>query len=328
MSEPGAPLVEKAADGIWLIRLPLPWPLAIVNVYLLRGDHGYVLIDTGLKTEDSLRALEKALGQLGLGWGAIREIVISHMHPDHVGAAAEIRRRSGAPVRMHPAEAALVAPRDGSEFFAKTESYLSENGVPEEHIATMKKGARAVANDMERFVPDLEITDRETLSYNGGSLEVLLTPGHSPALLTFYNADARILISTDALLERITPHIGVHPFYGGDPLSEYLESLGRLGRLEVERILPSHGDPFGGHAECIEAVQRHHARRLDKIHGVVDGNELHAYAVAGVVWGEDRSLIDRRFAMAEALSHLEHLRRSGRVERSQPDGVAYWSATS
>ena len=135
-------------------------------------------------------------------------------------------------------------------------------------------------------------------------------------MLTFYNADARILISTDALLERITPHIGVHPFYGGDPLSEYLESLGRLGRLEVERILPSHGDPFGGHAECIEAVQRHHARRLDKIHGVVDGNELHAYA------------IDRRFAMAEALSHLEHLRRSGRVERSQPDGVAYWSATS
>ena len=136
------------------------------------------------------------------------------------------------------------------------------------------------------------------------------------------------VISTDVLLERITPHIGVHPFYGGDPLSEYLESLGRLGGLAVERILPSHGDPFGGHAERIEAVQRHHARRLDKIHGVVDGNELHAYAVAGVVWGEDRSLIDRRFAMAEALSHLEHLRRSGRVERSQPDGVDYWSAKS
>ena len=328
MSESNAPLVEKAADGIWLIRLPLPWPLAIVNVFLLRREDGYVLIDSGLKTEDSLRALEKALGELGIGWASIREIVISHMHPDHVGAAAEIRRRSGAPVRMHPVEAALVAPREGTDFFVKTETYLSENGVPEEHIAAMKKGARVVANDMERFVPDLEIVEGDMLPYEGGNLEILVTPGHSPALLSFYNADARLLISTDALLERITPHIGVHPFYGGDPLSEYLESLGRLAELAVERILPSHGKPFGGHAECIEGVQRHHARRLDKIHGVVDGNELHAYAVAGVVWGEDRSLIDRRFAMAEALSHLEHLRRNGRVRRSQPDGVAYWSGTS
>ena len=255
-------------------------------------------------------------------------ILLTHYHPDHVGAAAEIRRRSGAPVRMHPVEAVLVVPRDGSDFFAKTEIYLSENGVPEEHIATMKKGARSVANDMERFVPDSKINEGDELSYEGGRFEVLVTPGHSPALLSFYNADARLLISTDALLERITPHIGVHPFYGGDPLSEYLKSLGRLGGLAVERILPSHGKPFGGHAERIEAVEQHHARRLDKIHGVVAGDELHAYAVAGVVWGEDRSLIDRRFAMAEALSHLEHLRRNGRVERSQPDGVAYWSATS
>ena len=328
MSDARAPLVEKAAEDIWLIRLPLPWPLAIVNVFLLRREDGYVLIDTGLKTEDSLSALEEALGELGLQWSSIQEIVISHMHPDHVGAAAEIRRRSGAPVRMHPVEAALVAPRDGSDFFVKTEAYLSENGVPEEHIVRMKKGARAVANDMERFVPDLEINEGDELSYEGGRFEVLVTPGHSPALLSFYNADARVLISTDALLERITPHIGVHPFYGGDPLSEYLESLGRLGGLAVERILPSHGNPFGGHAERIEAVEQHHARRLDKIHGVVEGDELHAYAVAGVVWGEDRSLIDRRFAMAEALSHLEYLRRNGRVERSQPDGVAYWSAIS
>ena len=141
-------------------------------------------------------------------------------------------------------------------------------------------------------------------------------------------ADARVLISTDALLERITPHIGVHPFYGGDPLSEYLESLRRLGELEVDRILPSHGDPFEAHAERVEAVEQHHERRLDKIHGVVDGSRLHAYAVAGVVWGEERSLMDRRFAMAEALSHLEYLRRQGRVERLEPDGVAYWSAKS
>ena len=328
MSEVRAPLTEKAADGIWLIRLPLPWALEIVNVYLLRRGDGCVLIDAGLKTEKSLGALEEALARLGLGWRSIREIVISHTHPDHVGAAAEIRRRSGAPVRMHPTEAALVAPRDGSDFFAKTETYLRENGVPREHILALKKKARAVADSMERFVPDQEIGAGDAVSYDGGRLDVLVTPGHSPALLSFYNIDAKLLLSTDMLLEQITPHIGVHPFYTGDPLSEYLESLARLSGLAVERVLPSHGGPFEGCAERIEEVEQHHVRRLDKIHGVVAGVELHAYAVAGVVWGEDRSLIDRRFALAEALSHLEHLRRRGRVERSRPDGVTCWSSKS
>ena len=328
MSEPRTPLLEEAEDSIWLVRLPLPWPLAIVNVYLLRRGDGYLLIDTGLKTEKSLAALEEALGHLGLGWGSLREIVISHMHPDHVGAAAEIRRRSGAPVRMHVTEALLVAPRGSGDFFEKTETYLREHGVPQEHIRKMKKSARTAANDMEKFVPDSGIDEGDKVLYDGGSFDVLVTPGHSPALLSFHNADAKVLISTDMLLERITPHIGIHSFYEGDPLSEYLASLGRLSGLTIQRALPSHGDPFEGCVERIAIMKQHHAKRLDKIHGVVGCSKMHAYTVAGIVWGEDRPLMERRFAMAEALSHLEHLRRLGRVERSQTNGVVHWSARS
>ncbi|MBH00022.1 MAG: hypothetical protein CMN58_06725 [Solibacterales bacterium] len=318
--------LTEVADNIWLIRLPLPWSLKSVNVYLLRRDDGYVLIDAGLKTDVSLEFLEEALRQLNLEWDAVREIIISHMHPDHIGAAAEIRRRSGARIRMHEAEASLVAPIDASVFFTKTEVYLREHGVPEEHIRKMKKNARVVATGVERFVPNLSIREGDTVPYKSGNFDVLVTPGHSPALLSFYNADAELLISTDMLLERITPHIGIHSFSDGDPLSDYLKSLERLSKLTVQHILPSHGDVFRGYSKRIEAMKQHHRERLDKIRGVVSRGEMHAYDVAGVVWGEDRSMTDRRFAMAEALSHLVYLWRSQQVERSQIDGVAHWRA--
>ena len=123
MAETFTPALTEVTDNIWLIRLPLPWSLKSVNVYLLKRDDGYTLIDAGLKTDASLKSLERALCQLNLEWGAVREIVISHMHPDHVGAAAEIRRRSGARVRMHATEASLVAPNDSVNFFAKTEVF-------------------------------------------------------------------------------------------------------------------------------------------------------------------------------------------------------------
>jgi glyoxylase-like metal-dependent hydrolase (beta-lactamase superfamily II) len=326
MAETFTPALTEVTDNIWLIRLPLPWSLKSVNVYLLKRDDGYTLIDAGLKTDASLKSLEGALCQLNLEWSVVREIVISHMHPDHVGAAAEIRRRSGARVRMHATEASLVAPNASINFFVKTEVYLRKNGVSEKHIQRMEKNARVVVADMERFVPDLSIEEDDIIPYRGGNFDVLVTPGHSPALLSFYNANAGLLISTDMLLERITPHIGIHPFSDGDPLSDYFESLERLSKLTVHQILPSHGDAFQGYSERIEAMKQHHRKRLDKIHGVVSRDEMHAYDVAGVVWGEDRSMTDRRFALAEALSHLVYLWHRHRVERSQIDGITYWRA--
>lgn len=314
-------------EGAWQIRLPLPWALSSVNVFLFRQPDGYLLLDAGLKTEESLLALEASLASLNLDWRVIARILISHMHPDHVGAAAEIRRRSGAPIRMHPVEAEMVKPRaPGRRFFDRAESYMHAHGVPQTDIDAMREEASGVSERMERFLADEPIEDGDTIAFSGGTLRAVMAPGHSPAMLCFHCPEQRLLFSTDAILERTTPNIGVHWFYQGNPLGEYFNSLRALELLDIDKVLPSHGRPFTGHREWIAGVRSHHLKRCNQILAAVRGRPLHAYDIAGVVWGQERPAASRRFAMAEALAHLEYMSREGRVEQQTQNNVTLWKA--
>ncbi len=232
--ESPAPAIEPVAEGVWLVRLPLPWPLAIVNVYLLEQQDGLLLIDCGVKTDESLGVLSQALAILGRTFQDIRQIVVTHMHADHVGAAAELRQRSGAPVLMERTEAKLIAPREpGEQFFVKAERYMREHGVPEELIGRLREMSRKASGVSERLVADGYLDDGDTLPYRGGALEAMVTPGHSPGLLSFLCREQRLLFSSDVILSGITPNIGVHPFYDDNPLDDYLRSLDRLHELDI-----------------------------------------------------------------------------------------------
>ncbi len=315
------------AEGAWQIRLPLPWALNSVNAFLFRQSSGYLLLDTGLKTDESLASLDAAIESLNLDWLAITRILISHMHPDHIGAAAELRRRSGAPIQMHPDEAHMVKPREpGYKFFEFAEPHMQEHGVPQVDIDAMKAEAGNVSDSMERLVPDESIEGGDTIEFVGGTLKTIMAPGHSPALMCFHCPEQHILFSTDAILERTTPNIGVHWFYQGNPLGEYLNSLRILELLDVDKVVPSHGRPFEGHREWIAGVRKHHRKRCGQVLDVVKDRALPAYEIAGAIWGENRSAGTRRFAMAEGLSHLEYMSHEGRVEQQSQNGVTLWKA--
>ncbi len=320
-----APKVWPVADGAWQVRLPLPWDLVSVNAFLFRRGRGLVLLDTGIRSDESLDSLEAALRSLGASWRDITEILVSHLHPDHVGAAAEIRRRSGAPVRMPALEAELVKPLGPMrQYFGETAAFLGYHGMPVERVETMRRQSEAGKGAFERLVVDGVITPGERVAFEGGSLEAVAAPGHSPALVCFHWPDRRVLFSTDAILPRVTPHIGVHWFYQGDPLGDYLQSLERLERLDIDRVVPSHGRPFEGHREWIRNTRSHHRRRCQTILDAIDSAPRNAYEIAGTVWGEDRSLLDRRFAMSESLSHLEYMALGRSVEKVEIDGIARW----
>ena len=313
------------ADSAWQIRLPLPWELTSVNVFLFRRREGFLLLDSGIRSGDSLLALESALGSLGADWSAITEIVISHLHPDHVGAAAEIRRRAGAPVRMPTLESELVKPLGPNrKYFGEAAEFLKQNGVPDEHVDSMRRQASAGKGAFERLLVDGHVDEGDRIDFDGGSVEAISAPGHSPALLCFYCPEQRVLFSTDAILPRVTPNIGVQWFYQGDPLGDYMRSLDKLEKLEATRIVPSHGRPFEGHREWIDSTRRHHVRRCDTIFDAMGESPVDAYRIAGAVWGEDRSLFDRRAAMSESLSHLRYMALGHRVEQIDIDGIAHW----
>jgi glyoxylase-like metal-dependent hydrolase (beta-lactamase superfamily II) len=320
----------EVSPGIWLVKLPLPFPVGSINIYLIRGRpaggrESFLLLDCGVKTRACREALAAALEAAGAAWSDLRQIVITHLHPDHFGLAAEIRERSGAAIWMHASEAALLSPRFmDNDFFTQHSAWLAENGVPRDQSEQIAQASRGIQEFIDMFEVGRTLEDGERLPVAGGELDVLWTPGHSPGLLTFYFAERKLYFSSDHILEKITPNIGLHSRSSPNPLGDYLSSLDRIKEREIELVLPSHGQPFRNHREWIQATEQHHLERCGRMLDAVAGTPRTAYEVVGAEWGEHLSPVNERFAVAEALAHLEYLRRQGKVAPERSDGVVRW----
>jgi len=298
-----------------------------VNLFVFQTTDGWLVLDAGLNTDACFDAIQAGFAEIGVEPGAVRRILISHLHPDHVGGAARLRRSTGAPVAMHPREAPLVAPKEGKDpFFLDAERFLRRHGVPEEWLTQMREEAGRVASTSERLRVDEPLREGDRIDYLGGELEAVLAPGHAPALLCFLDRENRILFSTDAALERVTPNIGVHPFYAGNPLGEYFDTLAMLEELDVDLVVPSHGEPFPDLPGWVAGARAHHRKRLEKTIEAASCAPRTGLEVAAQIWSGSRSPNQVRFALAEALAHLEFLARSGHIVRSELDGTVRWQA--
>src|ERR1700736_4855519 len=135
----------EVSPGIFRLELPMPFELKHVNVYLLRDGDGFTLIDTGLQTDESRQALQAKLDVLRVPVDRIRRILITHIHPDHFGLAAELRERSGAELVIHRLEVALMEPRyaRAEDLVHDVAKWLSMNGVPEEEAEFVKSASMA-----------------------------------------------------------------------------------------------------------------------------------------------------------------------------------------
>src|SRR6185437_13134090 len=127
-----------------------------------------------------------------------------------------------------------------------------------EFIKTASMAAREFVKVVE---PEVLLEGAELLSIDGGALHAVWTPGHSPGHCCFYWPQRRVLFSGDHLLPKISPNIGLHPQSGADPLDDYIESLTRVEQLEVDLVLPAHGDPFTDHRGRIATIKAHHDDR-------------------------------------------------------------------
>jgi glyoxylase-like metal-dependent hydrolase (beta-lactamase superfamily II) len=155
-----------------------------------------------------------------------------------------------------------------------------------------------------------------------GPLEVIWTSGHSPGHICLYSRERKLLFSGDQILENITPNIAWHP--GRDMLAEFLESLQRLAALDIDLILPSHGDPFSGHRAWITQTIGHHRNRCDEIVNLLAKSPRTAHHMVGDMWRRPLSPINHHFAIFEVLAHLEYLRRQGKVHHRNQNGALEW----
>ncbi len=287
--------VTDLAAGITRITLPLPTGPKHVHCYIVEG----TLFDTGI-----------GLGEPRWGELGIERIAITHFHPDHVGGAEAAAAATGAPVYQGALDYAQCERVWGSHDWPdRIAAWFLTHGVPEPIAQELIEQGHA-------FAPFIRFARDPELLYEGSELagwSVLELPGHADGHLGFLRDGA--LIGGDHLLARITPAVGLYPESKPDPLGDYLGSLERTIALAPRIVYPGHGEPIEDAAGRAREIVEHHRRRLDEIAGTLKAEPRSGYEVSRAVFGGELGPAQRRFAVAETLSHLERLVRKGRAAR-------------
>jgi glyoxylase-like metal-dependent hydrolase (beta-lactamase superfamily II) len=309
----------EVAPGVIRVVLPMPFELKQVNVYLLRDGSGYTLIDTGLQTDESRLALKAGLLEANIPLERISRILITHIHPDHFGLAAELRERTRAELVIHRLEVALMEPRyaRAEDLVEDVARWLHTHGVPPAEAEFLKSASLSARELVSVVEPDRLLEGAERLALDGTFVSAVWTPGHSPGHCCFYLPDRRLLFSGDHLLPRISPNIGLHPQSGANPLADYLASLERIDRLPIETVLPAHGDPFDDAKERIETIRSHHRERKNAILALAQQDSKTGWQLAldlfkGVM---ARNVFQQRLALQETLAHCQALAEDGVLEK-------------
>lgn len=314
----------QVAEGIYQVRLPLPFPLRIVNCYLLRDDAGWTVVDAGLNYPAGQAAWRAAFDELRIDPRAITRIVLTHAHPDHYGMAGWLAAQSGAPVHIAPAEQAFAERvwRDGDPAYRNVRSFFCDHGMPPA-LADEVYANMAALQPMTHPLPATTRLDPGAqLTIGGRVFQAIETPGHSDGHLAFYCADERLMLCGDTVLMKITPNISLWPHGRPNPLADFLQSLDMLAGLDVALALPGHGPTIGAFRERLGELVRHHEQRLDAVEQAADGAT--AFTICTSIFPtEELSPHQIRFAMAETLAHLEYLVAAGRLEQEQAGGLIY-----
>jgi glyoxylase-like metal-dependent hydrolase (beta-lactamase superfamily II) len=285
-----------------------------VNAYVIEGD-GIAIVDCGLHTDDAEHALRHGLAALGRGLDDVRDVFVTHLHPDHIGMAGWLEER-GARVTMHgpEADAARALWFAGIERINAARDWFRMHGMPLEVANQMHDAWLDARLRVDPIAHMNEADDGETIRLAGRSFRLMWTPGHTDYHAVLYEPDARVLVAGDHVLPRITPNVGLYPFSREDPLSDFLGALRKVRGMDARRVLPAHGDPFDDLAGRATEIADHHRARLAAIQDALGNDEHHAYAIARRLFPNLRSAHEERFAHAEVLAHLRHLERRGVVE--------------
>ena len=321
------PFAPAAEAGIHRLAIPTPFAVGRVNVYLI-DDDPLTLVDAGPNSGTSFDELQRGIAGLGHRLEDIELVILTHQHIDHLGLVSLVAERSGAEVAAIDVAVPFVenfsSEAQADDDFAT--DIMVRHGIPEDVVAALQSVSRAFRAWGAAVKVTRPLHDGETLALRDRELCVWHRPGHSPTDTVFHDTDRRILIAADHLLGHISSNpLITRPRDGSgerpQALVQYLDSLAATREMDVDLVLPGHGDPVTDHRSLIDQRFNLHRRRADKIHRLLEEEPRSAYELAQALWG-NIAVTQAYLTLSEVLGHLDLLVRDGRVREIERDGLS------
>ena len=329
-SKPGTGSTMPVAEGIHWLRMPLPFDLDHINLWLLEDDGGWAVVDTGINSSTSKDIWRGTFDTTMRGLPATH-IIATHLHPDHLGCAGWLTRQFDVDLwmtreeymlaRLLVADTGKPAPDEAIRFYAAA-------GFSDQDLHDYRERfgffGRLVSKLPESYV---RIHDNDRLAIGEHLWQVLIGRGHSPEHACLYCEDQNLLVAGDQVLPTISANVSVWPTEPeANPLRHWLESLAALGDRIPEDVLvlPAHGKPFRGAHARIDAIITEHVRRL----GILLDHLAEPCRVVdtfGALFGRRIPDGHRTMATGEAIAHLNYLQAGGdAVAEPDADGVLWF----
>lgn len=326
---------QEVADDVYWLRMPLPMSLDHINLWLLRDNDGWVIVDTGMHSDVGKDIWKKVERDLFKG-EPVNKIIVTHMHPDHVGMAGWLTRRHQCDLWMAQTEL-LTCYRLVSDMGKQAPSvaikFYQECGHNEEFLEMYRTRFGSYGKAISELPDNFRrLRDTQQLIINDRSWFAFATSGHSPEHMSLHCPDLELIIAGDQLIPRISSNVSVHALEPeADPLHDWLESNEKiLSQLPADLlVLPAHQEPFTGIHDRAQHLIDSHGRSLDRLFKHLDQPrrivDCFSVLFKRPIKSNDMSAF---LATGETRAHLNWLKLRNKItETSDDDGVLWYQQT-
>jgi glyoxylase-like metal-dependent hydrolase (beta-lactamase superfamily II) len=329
--------VLAVAPGIWWIRMALPFALDHINLWLLADTeetptgvrHGWTVVDCGVTNPGTQDAWRQVLEGPMKGLPILR-VIVTHMHPDHMGLAHWLCAQFNAPLWMSATEyqAALLASSGGTNFGGlSTQKFFADHGWNDPADQQQIKDRVSYYAKMVPQVPEAyhRLMHGRELTIGGHAWHCISGWGHSPEHMALYCEATHVLISGDMVLPKISTNVSV---YAQEPeansLALFMTSLHHFDALPADTlVLPSHGRPFVGLHTRTAQLLKHHEDRMDEVLAACSEQAGSAHDMLKVIFKRPLDFHQTTFAIGESVAHLHALWFAGKMSRAK-DAQGVW----
>ena len=328
--EPGT--MKEVGPGVYWICMPLPMALKWINLWAIEDGDGFTIVDTGVALE-SCREHWRSIFNEGFKGKPVKRVIVTHMHPDHMGLAGWICRKFRVELwmsrleyitgRMLTADTGREAPEEGVVFYRAA-------GWDEDAIDSYRIRFGGFGKSMSR-VPDAyrRLNDNDEIEIGGRIWRIVSGNGHSPDHMCLWQEELKLFISGDQVLPRISSNVSVHPTEPhADPLSDWIASCKKV-RDTVPNdvlVLPSHNEPFIGLHERLNELISGHERSLNRVLSRLKQAPKRSIDLFGALFARKIEGEVLQMATGEAIAHVNCLVARGQAKRVVRDGVIYYEA--